>query len=78
VEHGFARELSDTINFLNSRYAHDQFSTTSYPEIQKLAATCSTGCRLADPLTPEELAPFDGFMPTLVELATPKALSAKT
>jgi len=78
VEHGFARELNDTINFLNSRYAHDEFSKVSYREIQKLAATCSTGCRLADPLTTEELTPFDGFMPTLVEFATPKALSAKT
>jgi len=76
VEHGFARELNDTINFLNDLYAADEFNTVRYREIQKLAATCSTGCRLADPICTEELEPFEGFLPTLVELATPKALSA--
>ncbi|GAC1700386.1 MAG: UDP-N-acetyl-D-mannosamine dehydrogenase [Candidatus Acidiferrum sp.] len=77
VEHGFARELNDTIDFLNSKYAHDDFSMVKYSEIQKLAATCSTGCQLADPISLEELAPFDGFMPTLVDFATPKSYSAK-
>jgi len=78
VEHGFARELNDTISFLNSRYAHDNFSRISYREVQRLAATCSTGCRLVDPIYTEDLRPFQGFLPTLVELAQPKAICAST
>jgi UDP-N-acetyl-D-mannosaminuronic acid dehydrogenase len=76
IEHGFARELRDTIYFLNGRYAHDEFSAVSYPEVQRLAGTCSTGCRLADPNPAQELAPLHGFLPTLVELATVKTTSA--
>jgi len=78
VESGFARELNDTINFLNSCYAHDEFSVARYREVQRLAATCSTGCRLAEPLEAPALAPLDGFMPTLIECATTSVLSART
>lgn len=77
VEHGFARELKDTIDFLNGRYAHDDFNKVSYQEVQRLAATCSTGCRLVDPIPTEGLEPYSGFLPTLVEFATPKVLSAE-
>jgi UDP-N-acetyl-D-mannosaminuronic acid dehydrogenase len=76
VEHGFARELNDTIEFLNSRYVHDNFNKVSYAEVQKLAGTCSTGCRLADPIATEPLEPSRGFLSTLVECAAPRALSA--
>jgi UDP-N-acetyl-D-mannosaminuronic acid dehydrogenase len=74
VERGFARELNSIIDFLNRSYAEDSFSKVSYEEVQQLAATCSTGCRLADPLLTETLPPFEGFLPTLVEMASPKAL----
>jgi UDP-N-acetyl-D-mannosaminuronic acid dehydrogenase len=76
VEHGFARELNDIITFLNSRYANDEFSKVSYREVQRLAATCSTGCRLAEPIPTDSLEPFQGFMPTLVEFSSPKVFSA--
>jgi len=78
VESGFARELNDTINFLNGRYAHDEFSVVRYREVQRLAATCSTGCRLGDPLEAPVLAPLDGFMPALIECASSSVLSART
>ncbi len=78
VESGFARELNDTINFLNSRYAHDEFSVVRYREVQRLAATCSTGCRLAEPVEAPVLAPLDGFMPALIECASSGVLSART
>jgi UDP-N-acetyl-D-mannosaminuronic acid dehydrogenase len=78
VEHGFARELNDIINFLNDRYALDEFSKVSYLEVQRLAGTCSTGCRLVAPIFTDALEPFNGFLPTLVEFAAPRMLSART
>lgn len=76
VEHGFARELNDTVNFLNLHYARNQFNTAEYAEIQRLAGTCSTGCRLQEPIITTPLEAFDGFMPTMVDFATTKVLSA--
>jgi len=70
VEHGFARELNDIIDFLNTGYADDEFNRVSYREVQRLAATCSTGCRLVDPVPGEGLEPFEGFLPTQVEFAS--------
>jgi UDP-N-acetyl-D-mannosaminuronic acid dehydrogenase len=78
VEHGFARELNDIIKFLNDRYALDEFNKVSYMEVQRLAGTCSTGCRLVAPIFTDALEPFDGFLPTLVEFASPRMLSAST
>jgi UDP-N-acetyl-D-mannosaminuronic acid dehydrogenase len=76
VEHGFARELNETIEFLNARFAHDEFNRVSYSEVQRLAGTCSTGCRLAEPVSTEELQSFQGFLSTLIEFATTKVVSA--
>ena len=78
LERGFARELNDTIQFLNSRYAHDPFNRVSYSEVQRLAATCSTGCRLVEPVYTPAPRPLQGFQSTLVELASPPVLSAET
>jgi UDP-N-acetyl-D-mannosaminuronic acid dehydrogenase len=77
VEHGFARELNDTIQFLNHRYAHDSFSRVSYQQVQKLAGTCSTGCHLVEPILTEPAEPLQGFLSTLVEFASPRTLSAQ-
>jgi UDP-N-acetyl-D-mannosaminuronic acid dehydrogenase len=75
VEHGFARELRDTIEFLNHHYADDKFNTVSYREVQTLAATCSTGCRLAEPIFTNPLQPHREFLPSLVELASGRVIS---
>jgi UDP-N-acetyl-D-mannosaminuronic acid dehydrogenase len=76
VEHGFARELNDTLDFLNRRYAGDEFNRVNYGDVQKLAGTCSTGCRLAEPIFTASLDAYDGFRPTLVEFASVKLMSA--
>jgi hypothetical protein len=76
VEHGFARELNEIIDSLNSQYAEDEFNRVSYREVQRLAATCSTGCRLGEPRSGDYLEPLDGFLPALVDLASPQPLSA--
>lgn len=75
VEHGFARELHDTIEFLNRHYADDAFNTVSYREAQRLAGTCSTGCRLANPISTKPLLPYRGFLPSLVEFASDRVMS---
>lgn len=77
LEHGFAQELNDTIEFLNNRYAHDPFNKVRYSEVRRLAATCSTGCRLMEPIYTPAPRPLPGFQSTLVELASPRALSAE-
>jgi UDP-N-acetyl-D-mannosaminuronic acid dehydrogenase len=77
VEHGFARELHDTIEFLNNHYAHNSFNRVGYRQVQKLAGTCSTGCHLAEPIPTEPVEPLHGFLSTLVELASTRTLSAQ-
>lgn len=77
VAHGFARELNETIQFLNERYVHDSFNKVSYQQVQKLAGTCSTGCHLVEPIPTEPVEPLHGFLSTLVELASPGTLSAQ-
>jgi len=77
VEHGFARELNDTIQFLNYRYAHDSFNKVSYRQVQELAGTCSTGCHLVEPIPTEPVEPLHGFLSTLMEFASPRTLSAE-
>jgi UDP-N-acetyl-D-mannosaminuronic acid dehydrogenase len=76
VEHGFARELNDTVQFLNECYGSG-FNRASFQEVQKLAATCSTGCRIVEPTFTEAVEPFHGFIPTLVEFSLSRTLSAK-
>jgi UDP-N-acetyl-D-mannosaminuronic acid dehydrogenase len=78
LEHGFAREVNDTIDFLNSRYAQDAFNEVSYAEVQRLASTCSTGCQLAEAIYTPALESIRGFRSTLVEFASPHVLSAES
>jgi UDP-N-acetyl-D-mannosaminuronic acid dehydrogenase len=69
VERGVAREVSATCDFLNARYAADDFQRVRFSEVQRLAGTCTTGCAIVDALPPEAVAPYEGFLPRLVELA---------
>jgi UDP-N-acetyl-D-mannosaminuronic acid dehydrogenase len=76
VAHGFARELNDTVQFLNEHYVQDSFNRVSYQQVQSLAGTCSTGCHLVEPVATEPVEPLYGFVSTLVEFGSPRALSA--
>ena len=49
MERGVANEVSRLVDFLNARYAPDEFNRASYPEVQRLAGTCVTGCALVAP-----------------------------
>jgi UDP-N-acetyl-D-mannosaminuronic acid dehydrogenase len=49
VERGFALEIRQLIAFLNRHYAKDAFNRAEFTEVQRLAATCGTGCHVVNP-----------------------------
>ena len=49
VEQGVANELADLVDFLNAEYTADEFNRADFREVQRLAATCGTGCAIVDP-----------------------------
>jgi UDP-N-acetyl-D-mannosaminuronic acid dehydrogenase len=51
VELGVANEVEMIAEFLNDRYARDEFNRISVNEVRRLAATCPTGCAIVAPET---------------------------
>lgn len=49
VEKGVSNELLGIIEFLNCNYAADDFNKIKFEEVQELAGSCTTGCKIADP-----------------------------
>jgi len=48
VETGVANEVQGLVRFLNARYADTEFNRVRFSEVQRIAATCPTGCRIVD------------------------------
>jgi UDP-N-acetyl-D-mannosaminuronic acid dehydrogenase len=69
VERGVANELDLLIRFLNQSYASTPFERVSFPEVQRLAATCGTGCRIVDPGPVGPVPQTEGFISRLVSRA---------
>ena len=69
VERGLANEVRSTIKFLNDHYSTSSFDSSSLDEVRRLAATCVTGCLIAETGPVFVPAPYDGFLPSLVRLA---------
>jgi UDP-N-acetyl-D-mannosaminuronic acid dehydrogenase len=46
---------------LNERYVRDEFNHARFPEIQRMAATCGTGCAIVEPGPVGEIPAFGGF-----------------
>lgn len=70
VERGVANELAALINFLNGRYATDEFDRVKFEDVRLLAGTCVTGCRIIEPGPTQPLSVCDGgFIPWLVRRA---------
>ena len=69
VEKGLANEVLSVVNFLNNYYADGEFNKIKFSEVQKLAASCSTGCIIADAGSVESIQAFKDFLPVLVECA---------
>ncbi len=66
VERGVAREVLDTCDFLNERYAETPFQRVDFAEVRRLAGTCATGCDIVAADPPDPVPPFEGFLPRLV------------
>jgi UDP-N-acetyl-D-mannosaminuronic acid dehydrogenase len=69
VERGVANELSSLIDFLNESYAETPFERIDFREVQRLAATCDTGCAIVDPGPVEAIAATKGLVSRLVARA---------
>jgi UDP-N-acetyl-D-mannosaminuronic acid dehydrogenase len=69
MEAGVGNELTSLIAFLNGRYAPDEFNQVQFSEVQRIAATCPTGCAIADPGKVSKPEAFEGFTSKLVACA---------
>ena len=49
VERGVANEVAGLVEFLNARYAEGEFNRVRFSEVQRIAATCPTGCSIVAP-----------------------------
>jgi UDP-N-acetyl-D-mannosaminuronic acid dehydrogenase len=61
VETGLANEVNNICDFLNSRYAEGEFNKVKFSDVQKLAASCSTGCEIANTGKIAKVPEFKGF-----------------
>ncbi len=66
---GVARELRRVTMALNDAYADSSFGRADFAEVRRLAATCTTGCAIADPDGPLAGRPAGMFSSTLIERA---------
>jgi UDP-N-acetyl-D-mannosaminuronic acid dehydrogenase len=64
VETGVANELHGLIDFLNRRYAGDVFNEVRFDEVQRIAGTCVTGCRIGAPADAGPAAARAGRVPS--------------
>jgi UDP-N-acetyl-D-mannosaminuronic acid dehydrogenase len=69
VETGLANEVKSICDFLNDNYASDNFNKISFSEVQRLAASCSTGCIIADFGAVKSIPEFRGFSSELAKCA---------
>lgn len=69
METGVGNEVNAICNFLNINFASDTFNTVKFTEIQRLGASCSTGCEIADFGNISLVPVYKGFKSELVEKA---------
>jgi UDPglucose 6-dehydrogenase len=69
VETGFANELKAFIDFANERYAIGEFDRVDFRQVQNLAETCVTGCRIVSPGPVKAVPAYRQFLPRLVKCA---------
>jgi UDP-N-acetyl-D-mannosaminuronic acid dehydrogenase len=69
VETGLANELKAFIDFANELYADGESDRIDFQEVQRLAATCVTGCSIVDPGPLTMIPPYKDFLPRLVRCA---------
>ncbi len=77
MEKGLANELSGLIDFYNENFVSDEYNKVEFNAVQKLAATCSTGCEIADPGVIERVPEYKGFKSRLVMSGKKSGLNEK-
>ncbi len=65
MERGLSNEVLQIIHFLNDQYCFNPRNRATFREIQHLAATCETGCDLADPGAVIFVPKYNGFIPSM-------------
>ena len=69
MERGVANELVGLIEFLNSRYASDEFNRVDFETVRRLAGSCVTGCNIAQPGPVATVPNYHGFSMRLARTA---------
>jgi UDP-N-acetyl-D-mannosaminuronic acid dehydrogenase len=69
MERGVANEVFAFVKFANRNYAGDDFNRVQFEEVQRIAATCVTGCDIADPGPVEAALQYGAFSPRLLQCA---------
>lgn len=69
MERGVGNEVQFLCDFLNEKYATDEFNKVRFSEVQRLGASCSTGCIIADTGKIDSVPSYKGFKSELVEKA---------
>ena len=70
MEQGVANELSMLIDYYNLNFVSDEFNKVSFSQVQKLAATCSTGCEIANSGDIYKIPEYTGFKSKLAIYAS--------
>ena len=69
MERGVANEVLWLVDFLNGRYAATEFNRITLDAVRRLAATCVTGCEIAQTGPVDNAPSYHGFTPRLVACA---------
>ncbi len=78
MEIGIANEVYQLCEFLNENYAENDFQQVQFPEVQRLAASCSTGCLIQDTGHVMDVPEYQGFASALVEKAYSAGIQTST
>jgi UDP-N-acetyl-D-mannosaminuronic acid dehydrogenase len=66
-ETGLANEVNSLCDFLNQHYADSDFNKVKFSEVQRLAASCSTGCIIANVGKISSIPVYKGFSSRLAQ-----------
>lgn len=66
-ETGVANEVNALCDFLNKTYADSEFNKVKFSEVQRLAASCSTGCEIANTGKIASIPVYKGFSSRLAQ-----------
>lgn len=69
MEKGLANEVYSLVQFLNDTYVNEPFNKVAFTDVQRLAASCNTGCVIVDNGPVELLPEFHGFSSRLAQCA---------